>query len=150
MQYEKVTTIYDDCKDNKYNFALGDGSISTSSPGYFAKPTIIDNPPPTSRIVTEEPFGPIVPVQIWDDEDDVIARANDTKFGLGASVFSKDVDRAKRIAGRLQAGTVWINSGAKFLPTGYFAGQKESGLGGEGGQLGVMQYLNAQTIYEYK
>ena len=149
MQYDKVTDIYSDCGTNNYNFKLGSSSIPDSS-GYFTPPAIIDNPPSSSRIWKEEPFGPIVPTQPWDNEDDVIERANDTNAGLGSSVFCKDRERALRIAGRLEAGTVWINSAARFTPTGYFSGMKESGLGGEGGELGLTQYMQAQTVYEFK
>nr|GFD58230.1 aldehyde dehydrogenase family 2 member B7, mitochondrial-like [Tanacetum cinerariifolium] len=73
-------------------------------------PAIIDNPPEDSRIVQEEPFGPIVPLLKWSDEEDVIDRANALKSGLGASVWAKDVNRAEHMARQLSAGSVWVNS----------------------------------------
>lgn len=80
------------------------GSATESSAGYFITPSIIDNPPEDSRIVQEEPFGPIVPLLKWTDEQDVVDRANATRMGLGASVWSKDLGRAERMARELEAG----------------------------------------------
>lgn len=82
-----------------------EGSAGQSNDGYFVTPSIIDNPPENSRIVVEEPFGPIVPLLKWTDEDDVIERANASRMGLGASVWSKDLTRAERMARQLEAGT---------------------------------------------
>ena len=70
--------------------------------------SLVDNPPEDSRIVKEEPFGPILPLLKWSDEDDVIARANDTIYGLGASVWGKDLEAVERIGSQLEAGTVWL------------------------------------------
>jgi acyl-CoA reductase-like NAD-dependent aldehyde dehydrogenase len=81
------------------------GSATEPSKGYFITPSIIDNPPEDSRIVVEEPFGPIVPLLKWSDEEDVLDRANALRTGLGASVWSKDLKRAERMARRLEAGT---------------------------------------------
>jgi acyl-CoA reductase-like NAD-dependent aldehyde dehydrogenase len=81
------------------------GSAGQNEKGYFITPSIIDNPPEDSRIVVEEPFGPIVPLLKWTDEDDVIDRANASRMGLGASVWSKDLTRAERMARQLEAGT---------------------------------------------
>lgn len=86
------------------------GGKNPDTPGYFITPTIIDKPADNSKIATEEPFGPIVPLLTWTDEADVIARANNTKMGLGASVWSNDLEEANRIARQLQAGSVWVNS----------------------------------------
>ena len=86
------------------------GGTNPDKPGYFITPTIIDKPADNSRIATEEPFGPIVPLLTWTDEADVVARANNTKMGLGASVWSNDLEEANRIARQLQAGSVWVNS----------------------------------------
>ncbi|KAL8991300.1 MAG: hypothetical protein Q9169_007900, partial [Polycauliona sp. 2 TL-2023] len=107
MQYDKVRSMYQHIGTEKWTPALG-GEVPVANPqkgqGLFFQPTIIDNPPDDSSIVTEEPFGPILPCLKWKDEDDVIARANDSRTGLGASVWSKDVERATRMARRLEAG----------------------------------------------
>jgi len=89
-QYEKVVEYFDDCKRNGYRFAVG-GEIDKSAKGWFIPVTLVDNPPEDSRVVVEEPFGPILPVLKWSTEADVIARANRTPYGLGASVWGKDL-----------------------------------------------------------
>jgi acyl-CoA reductase-like NAD-dependent aldehyde dehydrogenase len=101
--------MYDQIEKSNWKAALA-GSVTESSKGYFITPAIIDNPPEDSRIVIEEPFGPIVPILKWSDENDVIDRANALRTGLGASVWSKDMKRAERMARRLEAGSVWVNS----------------------------------------
>lgn len=82
----------------------------------------------------------------WREESDVIARSNLDNAGLGASVYSKDLDRAQKIARQLEAGTVWINMSERPHHGGYFAGQKLSGLGGEMGKQGLLSYCHTQTI----
>jgi acyl-CoA reductase-like NAD-dependent aldehyde dehydrogenase len=86
----------------------------------------------------------------WKDEPDVVRRVNDTKSGLGASVWSGDMDNAVAIGERIQAGMVTINSHPAPLPSGYLSGWKESGLGGEFGTEGLLSYCNAQTMYCHK
>ena len=100
-------------------------------------------------IMREEPFGPIVPTQPWDDEDEVIRRTNDTDTGLGASVFSRDVARAERIARRIQAGSIFINNAPQPDPSSLFAGAKQSGLGGEWGQEGLKGFLCPQVVHVF-
>lgn len=94
--------------------------------------------------------GPIVPMMVWENEDRVIARANDTLTGLGGSVWCADLDRAQRIANQIEAGTIWINSNEKPRPDAYFSGHKESGIGGEGGRYGLYQYVNTRVVHMYK
>lgn len=149
MQYEKVKDFFKDTKDKGYKFAVGNADIPAGK-GFFIQPAIIDNPPEESRIVQDEPFGPIVPTLKWKDEDDVIRRANATTTGLGGCVWGKDVERAQRIARRMETGSVWINSYEKPTPTAFFGGHKESGIGGEWGKEGLKAYLNAQVLQIYK
>ncbi|KAK3645392.1 hypothetical protein LTR56_009119 [Elasticomyces elasticus] len=149
MQYEKVKTFFEDSKSHGYKFAVGEPEVSRSK-GYFVQPTIIDNPPNDSRIIQEEPFGPIVPTQPWSDEEEVIKRANNTNAGLGACVWGKDVERAERIGKRLQAGSVFVNSWEKPTPQAIFGGHKESGIGGEWGTEGLKSYCNAHVLHTYK
>lgn len=94
--------------------------------------------------------GPIVPCQPWSDENDVIKRANDTNTGLGASVWGKDVTRAKSIGSRLSFGSVWINHFEQPTPHAFFGGHKESGIGGEWGKQGILSYCNAFVMHTYK
>ncbi|EXJ79757.1 aldehyde dehydrogenase (NAD+) [Capronia epimyces CBS 606.96] len=145
MQYEKVKTFFSDIEKEKWTVAVG--GKNEDKPGYFITPTIIDKPADDSRIATEEPFGPIVPLLTWSDEDDVIARANNTKLGLGASVWSDDLDEATRIARQLDAGSVWVNTHLELDPNAPFGGHKESGIGYEWGIGGLKAFTNIQTLY---
>ncbi|CZR69175.1 related to aldehyde dehydrogenase (NAD+), mitochondrial [Phialocephala subalpina] len=145
MQYGKVKAFFDDVEKNGMKVAVG-GAFKESG-GYFIQPTIIDGPEDSSKIVQEEPFGPIVPIMQWSDEDDVIARANDTKMGLGASVWSSDLDEAARIAKQLEAGSVWVNAHIEVSPIVPFGGHKHSGIGSEWGSSGLKHFCNSQSLY---
>ncbi|CAI7649156.1 unnamed protein product [Penicillium discolor] len=143
MQYEKAKDLFSSIGTENLKAALG-GSIKKSS-GYYIHPTIIDNPPETSRVVQEEPFAPILPVMKWSDEEDVLERANALETGLGASVWSKDFERATRMADQLQSGVVWVNSHFDVAPNAPFGGHKQSGMGVEWGLAGLLGYCNSQT-----
>jgi len=145
MQYERVQGFFNDVEKEGMKVAVG-GKVPDSA-GYFISPTIIDNPKEDSRLVIEEPFGPILPIMPWSDEDDVIARANNTRMGLGASVWSSDLDEAARIAKQLDAGSVWVNSHLQVGPTFSFGGHKESGIGSEWGIGGLKAFCNVQTLF---
>ena len=144
MQYGKVKDYFADCHANGYKFALG-GKIDENAKGWFVPVSLVDNPPENSRIVQEEPFGPILPLLKWSDEDDVIARANDTIYGLGATVWGKDLNAVERIGSQLEAGTVWLNEVHQYSPFQAFGGHKQSGLGCENSLHGLMEYTNWQT-----
>ncbi|KAH7014164.1 aldehyde dehydrogenase [Microdochium trichocladiopsis] len=148
MQYDRVKGFLDDVHTSKANVAFGgsDGADGAMGKGYFVQPTVIDNPKDNSRIVMEEPFGPVVPLLKFDSEEDVIARANNSEAGLGASVWSKDLQRAERVASQLEAGSVWVNSHLDLRPDAAFGGHKKRGLGAEWGVVGLRGYCNAQTI----
>jgi acyl-CoA reductase-like NAD-dependent aldehyde dehydrogenase len=149
MQYEKVKTFFADSKSKGYKFALGDDTVAPSS-GFFIPPTIIDNPPDDAMIVTEEPFGPIIPCQSYSDIDEVIKRANNSKAGLGATVFGTDITKAQAVADRIEAGSVWINSYPQASPQAQFGGVKESGIGTEYGTQGILAYANIKATHTYK
>jgi acyl-CoA reductase-like NAD-dependent aldehyde dehydrogenase len=148
-QFAKVKEYFDDCAHERHAFALG-GEIDEQAAGWFVPVTLVDDPPEDSRIVQEEPFGPILPLLRWTDEDDVVARANDTQWGLGASVWSTDLGAAHRIAEHIDAGTVWINEVHQYSPHQPFGGHKQSGLGCENGLDGLAEYTNWQTITQLK
>ncbi|CAG7931451.1 unnamed protein product [Penicillium olsonii] len=145
MQYSRVKTFFDDIEKQGWKVATG-GQIMPSA-GYMVTPTIIDRPPDNSRIVVEEPFGPIVPLMSWDEESEVIERANDTSMGLGASIWTADLDRAARVARQIQAGSVWTNDHFSLSPTAPFGGHKESGVGAEWGLNGLKGFCNIQTLF---
>ncbi|KDQ59023.1 hypothetical protein JAAARDRAFT_57002 [Jaapia argillacea MUCL 33604] len=149
MQYEKVKGFFADCKAQGLKFALG-GEIDESAPGYFVPPTLVDNPPEDSRIVVEEPFGPIVPLLKWKDEADVIRRANNTDYGLSATLWAKDTEKAEKIGHQLDVGSVWINDFVNLHPEAPFGGHKMSGLGVENSKFGLAAYTNTQVSYRNK
>ncbi|ORW99108.1 aldehyde dehydrogenase [Mycobacterium triplex] len=144
-QYRKVAEYFEDCRQRGYTFALG-GQIDPDAPGWFVPVTLVDNPPDDSRVVTEEPFGPILPLLRWSDEADVVQRANNTPWGLGATVWGQDLDAVQRIGRRLEAGTVWLNEVHQYSPHQVFSGHKQSGIGAENSLYGLAEYTNHQTI----
>lgn len=143
-QFNRVNALIADCRDNGYSFAF-EGQ-APQGPGFFVPVTIVDNPPDDARIVREEQFGPVLPLLVFDDEDEVIARANDTEYGLAATIWTHDMDRAERVSRRLEAGTVWINEGIYLSPDAVFGGRKQSGLGAEHGQDAILSVTEAQTV----
>ncbi|AKE01514.1 aldehyde dehydrogenase (plasmid) [Rhodococcus erythropolis] len=144
-QFLKVKEYFDDCTSNGYTFALG-GQIDSNADGWFVPVTVVDNPPEDSRLVAEEPFGPILPLLRWTDEADVIRRANDTIWGLGATVWGADLEAIERIGRQLEAGTVWLNEVHQYSPHQVFGGHKQSGIGAENSLHGLAEYTNHQTI----
>lgn len=144
MQFDKVSNLLKDCKDRGQRFLLG-GDVA-DAPGYFIPVSLVDNPPEDSRVVVEEAFGPVLPLLKFKDIDDVVQRANNTPYGLAASVWSKDTAKAEAIASRLEAGTVWINHAHVFSPEIAFGGHKQSGVGIENSLHGLAEYCNTQTL----
>lgn len=144
-QYAKVKEYFDDCRDKGYTFALG-GEIDDSAEGWFVPVTLVDNPPEDSRVVVEEPFGPILPLVKWRDEDDVVARANNTDWGLGATVWGRDLEAIERIGRQIEAGTVWLNEVHQYSPLQAFGGHKQSGIGCENSLDGLAEYTNWQSL----
>lgn len=145
MQYDKVRSFLDDIKANGYKVVLG-GEVDESRPGYFIPVTVVDNPPESSMIVQQEQFGPIVPIIAYDDVDDVVARANDSPFGLGGSVWGRDTQAAVAVANRLETGMVWVNeihTQGVDIP---FGGHKQSGIGTEHGHEGRLLFTNPKTV----
>ena len=109
--------------------------------------TIVDNPPEDSRVVKEEAFGPILPMLKFSDIEDVVKRANETEYGLAGAVWSKDTDKAIAVARQLDTGTVWINQNLVTRPDTPFSGHKQSGIGVENGEEGLLEYLVPQALY---
>jgi acyl-CoA reductase-like NAD-dependent aldehyde dehydrogenase len=98
------------------------------------------------RIMREEIFGPVITVESFDDEDHAVAIANASPFGLGAAVWTRDVQRAHLVAHRIQAGTVWINDHHRIDPASPWGGFKESGIGSENGVAALRDYMIQQSI----
>ena len=121
-----------------------DGALAR---GAFVAPTVFDNCRDGMAVVREEIFGPVMAVLAFDDEDEVVARANATEFGLAAGVFTTDLARAHRVIARLQAGTCWINA-YNITPIELpFGGVKQSGLGRENGRAAIEHYTQLKSVY---
>jgi acyl-CoA reductase-like NAD-dependent aldehyde dehydrogenase len=145
MQYDKVLDVLDDTK-RQPGVRILTGGHTLNLPGYFLAPTIVADIADDSRLVREEQFGPILPVLKYKEIDDAVARANDTRMGLCASVWTGDVEKGAAVAARLEAGTVWINHHLGSEADIPFGGFKESGLGREHGIMGVQSYMEPQVI----
>ncbi|WP_428699088.1 NAD-dependent succinate-semialdehyde dehydrogenase [Stappia sp.] len=114
--------------------------------GFFYLPTVLSGVPDNADCLRDEIFGPVAAIQIFTDEEEVIARANDTEYGLVAYVFSEDMKRALRVCERLDYGMVGLNRGLVSDPAAPFGGTKQSGLGREGGHEGMLEFMETQYI----
>lgn len=146
MQYKKVLGLIDDTRQYK-GVRIFDGGQTFNQKGYFVAPTIIADLGDDTRLVTEEQFGPVLPILKYQNIDDAVRRANNTRFGLGASVWTRDIDLGAQIAAQIEAGTVWINFHVNYEAEIPFGGFKESGFGREMGRLGLLSYLEPQIIH---
>ncbi|MGV2908785.1 aldehyde dehydrogenase family protein [Achromobacter sp. AGC25] len=144
VQYERVKELIADAHRTGVRFLTG-GDVPEGK-GYFVPVTILDNPPDDARSVVEEAFGPVLPLLKYRDVDEAVRRANDTEYGLGGSVWSRDVAQAQAIARRLETGTVWINHIHVMSPNVAFGGHKQSGVGVENALDGLLEYTNVQTV----
>jgi acyl-CoA reductase-like NAD-dependent aldehyde dehydrogenase len=115
--------------------------------GFFYLPTVFADADPNMAIAQDEIFGPVLTVIPFDDEDEAIAIANGTPYGLAAGLHTCDLSRAHRVAARLQAGIVWVNTWAAFENSTSFGGYKQSGYGRELGPEGIEEYLQTKTVY---
>ncbi|MFG3160604.1 aldehyde dehydrogenase family protein [Streptomyces sp. NPDC048232] len=123
------------------------GGHRLDRPGYFFAPTILADAPADSPVVTEEQFGPVLPVLPYESLDEAVEAANGTRFGLGGSVWGTDLDRAEAVAERLECGTAWINHHAELSLAQPFAGVKDSGVGVAGGPWGLYGNLRPFVVH---
>lgn len=143
LQFDKVSALIDDSKARGTIIA---GGVPLDRPGYFIAPTIVRDIDDEAPLVHEEQFGPVLPVLRYSDVDDLIARVNGTEYGLGGTVWGRDVARATEVAMRVTSGTVWVNQLMAIDPRIPFRGLKQSGMGTEMGIEGLEEYTQAQVI----
>ncbi|KIW96507.1 uncharacterized protein Z519_03576 [Cladophialophora bantiana CBS 173.52] len=143
-QFDRVMGFLNDGKAEGIEILTGGGRMGDK--GTFVQPTVLLNPDVRSRVFTDEIFGPVIAVKTFKTEEDAIAMANDTTYGLGSSVFTSDIARALRVASKIEAGNVGINQAYKTTPQTPFGGYKQSGQGRESGYEGLKGYLQAKTI----
>ncbi len=143
-QFDRVKNLLQSAMDSGLTLHQAD---PIDSDGYFVPFTIVDNPPEDSRVVTEEAFGPILPMMRFSDIDDVVERANNSEYGLAGAVWSGDIEKASQVAQRLDTGTVWINQNLQMTPLTPLAGAKQSGFGAENGLYGLKEFTQLKSIY---
>ena len=144
-QLERVKSLVDHAKNNGARMVTGGNPISGS--GYFFEPTLVDDIQEGVALVDEEQFGPALPILRFNDLDEAITRTNDSNFGLGASIWSKDEQRATELGKHLECGSFWVNQHGTTHPGAPVGGQKWSGLGYENGQIGLNEYSRFQTVF---
>jgi succinate-semialdehyde dehydrogenase / glutarate-semialdehyde dehydrogenase len=141
---EKVSELVEDALERGAKKIVG-GEIPDGR-GYFYSPTVLDDVPSDARVFHEEIFGPVAPVGVFESEDDAIARANDTEYGLVAYVFTRDIKRAIRVCEALDTGMVGLNQGMVSNAGAPFGGVKQSGIGREGGKEGLEEFLETKYV----
>ena len=144
-QYEKVADLVDDAS-SRGRVLLG-GKPQAHTRGLFFPVTLVADLKNGDRLVDEEQFGPALPIVRYRRLDDAIRAANDSPNGLGGSVWSQNIDEAKRVAAELDCGSVWINKHGMIQPNVPFGGMKGSGLGVEFGEEGLNEYTNIQVVF---
>ncbi|TDD49752.1 NAD-dependent succinate-semialdehyde dehydrogenase [Kribbella antibiotica] len=143
-QRDKVKDLVDDAVGRGARVLTG-GTVAGGN-GYFFPPTVLADVPRDARLQKEEIFGPVAPITAFDTEDEAVAMANDTEYGLVSYLFTNDLTRALRISERLETGMIGLNQGIVSNPAAPFGGVKQSGLGREGGTVGIDEYLETKYI----
>ena len=145
-QYETVLSHFASARQEGATFTCGGRPVERLG-GWFVEPTLVVDTQPGMRVLREEVFGPVAAVQTFTDEDEAVALANGTEFGLAGSVWTKDVHRAHRVAARLRAGTVWVNAYRVVGPHVPFGGFGQSGSGRENGVDAVREYTETKAVW---
>jgi succinate-semialdehyde dehydrogenase / glutarate-semialdehyde dehydrogenase len=141
---DKVEALVEDARVRGAKVVTGGRRLPP--PGYFYAPTVLSHVPDEALCVREEIFGPVAPVQSFRDEEQLVARANATEYGLVAYVYTRDLARGLALSERLEAGMVGLNRGVVSDPAAPFGGVKQSGLGREGAHEGMMEFLETQYV----
>ena len=141
---EKVTALVDDALEKGATVVVGGDPVD--GPGWFYRPTVLTGVPLEARLSREEIFGPVAAITVFDTDDDAVAAANDTEFGLVSYLFTENITRALRVSEQLESGMVGLNTGLVSNPAAPFGGVKESGLGREGGTVGIEEFLETKYV----
>jgi aldehyde dehydrogenase (NAD+) len=144
-QFDRVMSFLEGAKSEGIQVLTGGDRLGDK--GQFVQPTVLLNPDVNSKVYTDEIFGPVISIRTFKTEDEAIELANNTTYGLGSTVYTSDIPRALRVAGRIEAGTVGINSAFGSSPQTPFGGFKQSGIGRESGEEGLKGYLQPKTIH---
>ncbi|WP_432942852.1 NAD-dependent succinate-semialdehyde dehydrogenase [Kribbella sp. CA-253562] len=143
-QRDKVKDLVDDAVQQGARVLTG--AEVAEGKGYFYPPTVLTDVPKSARLQKEEIFGPVAPLTAFDTEDEAVAMANDTEFGLVSYLFTRDLARALRVSEQLETGMIGLNQGIVSNPAAPFGGVKQSGLGREGGSVGIDEYLEVKYV----
>jgi succinate-semialdehyde dehydrogenase/glutarate-semialdehyde dehydrogenase len=143
-QRSKVADLVSDAAGKGARVLVGGNAVDGA--GYFYEPTVLADVPDDARLLKEEIFGPVAPVATFDSEEEAIAAANDTEYGLVAYVFTRDVKRALRVCEGLETGMIGLNQGMVSNAGAPFGGVKQSGIGREGGNEGIEEYLETKYV----
>jgi len=147
---ERILGVIDRAKTEQAGDLIAGGARvgGALADGYFIEPTVFGRVDPASHLSREEVFGPVLAISTFRDEADALAKANDSVYGLGAYLHTRDIGRAHRLASQLEAGSVYVNSGIPNMsPTAPFGGVKTSGFGREGGRAGIEEFVRPKSVF---
>lgn len=144
---ENISTMVDDAKSKGANILFGGEQIG--SKGYYYRPTILTGIKPDMRIAKEETFGPIAPITIVEDEKEAVKLANNSEFGLGASIWTENLNKAESISRQIESGIVTVNNVVISDPRVPFGGVKQSGYGRELSRYGMLEFVNIKSVRFY-
>ena len=145
--FETISGIVEDAKEKGAEILLGGSKIEGK--GFFYEPTILTNVKPNMRIANEETFGPVAPITIVENESEAIKLANESEFGLGASIWTKDLAKADKMSRRIESGIVSVNNVVISDPRIPFGGIKHSGFGRELSRYGMLEFINLKSVRFY-
>jgi succinate-semialdehyde dehydrogenase/glutarate-semialdehyde dehydrogenase len=143
-QREKVAELVDDAVAKGATVLCGGERLDGA--GYFYAPTVLSNVPDDAELLKEEIFGPVAPISTFSSDDEAVAKANDTEYGLVSYVFARDINRAFKVIEALETGMIGFNQGMVSNAGAPFGGVKQSGFGREGGPEGIEEYLETKYV----
>ena len=146
-QFDKVVDLVEDAKARGGKIILGGKLPKKRASGNFYPLTLVRDIDNSHRLVSEEQFGPVLPIIRYERVEDAIRMANDSPNGLGGSVWGRDISEARKVARRMECGSVWINKHGMIQPNAPFGGRKASGIGVEFGKEGLHEFTDLQVVF---